>query len=117
MARAKSGETSKADVIRKGLADHPEMGPSELAVVLNELVKKDKLGFAEIKPGEISVYRSKAKQAAEPPAAQGPPARKAPSARTTTQPGQVSVAEVIQTARELVDRLGKEEAKKVIDLL
>lgn len=120
MARPKQGETTKADVIRQGLKDHPDLGPTDLAVKLNEKVKKEGLGLAEIKPSEISVYRSKERQEAGAAAT-----RRTPTTSTATKPtgkpapavGHASVAEVLRTARTLVDQLGKEEAKKVIDLL
>jgi hypothetical protein len=116
MVRPKAGEVTKADVIRQGLGEHSELGPKDLAEKLNAKVKKEGLGIAEIKPGEISVYRSKAK------AKDGSSSRKASSAgkaasKSAAPAGHASVAEVLQTARTLVDQLGKEEAKKVIDLL
>jgi hypothetical protein len=116
MVRPKAGEVTKADVIRQGMLDHPELGPKDLAEKLNAKAKKEKLGIAEIKPSEISVYRSKAK--AEDGTSSrnaGPAGRAAPKAAAPA--GKTSVAEVLQTARSLVDQLGKEEAKKVIDLL
>jgi hypothetical protein len=116
MARPKAGEVTKADVIRQGMADHPGLGPKDLAEKLNAKAKKEGLGIAEIKPSEISVYRSKAK------AEDGASSRKAGSAGKAASKaggpaGHASVADLVQTARSLVDQLGKEEAKKVIDLM
>jgi ribosomal protein L4 len=122
MARPRAGEVTKADVIREGLKAHPEMGPKDLSEKLNAKVKKEGLPIAEIKPSEISVYRSKAKQEAEAAAHHG--ASKSPAlagktavGKATASTGHSSVADLLQNARTLVDELGKEQAKKVIDLL
>ena len=122
MARPKPGEVTKADVIRRGLRDHPGMGPTEMAAKLNAKVKKEGLGIKEIKPSEVSVYRTEAKHQAEKAAQKGVSTGQAVSTRAAAvkaplSTGHASVAEVLQTARNLVDQLGKEEAKKVIDLL
>jgi hypothetical protein len=122
MARPKAGEVTKADIIRQGLKDYPNMGPTEIATKLNAKVKKEGLGIKEIKPSEISVYRSQAKQGADGTSANAASTVQSvsthpPAAKATPSTGHASVAEVLQTARNLVDQLGKDEAKKVIDLL
>lgn len=121
MARPKLGEVTKADLIRQGLKDHPELGPKALAEKLNAKVKKEGLAIAEIKPSEISVYRSKAKQEANGMAAKAASTKQPGSMnaaiKTTLSTGHPSVTALLQNARNLVDQLGKEEAKKVIDLL
>ena len=121
MARPKPGEVTKADVIRRGLKDHPGMGPKDLAKKLNAKVKKEGLPIAEIKPSEVSVYRSEAKHQAEAAAQKGAATGQAvstqPAVKATPSTGHASVVDLLQNAKTLVDQLGKEEAKKVIDLL
>ena len=121
MARPKAGEVTKADVIRQGLKDYPAMGPKDLSEKLNAKVKKEGLPIAEIKPSEISVYRSKAKQEAEAAhhsaSKSQAVATKTVGVKATASTGHSSVADLLQNARNLVDQLGKEDAKKVIDLL
>jgi hypothetical protein len=70
-----------------------------------------------VKPREISVYRSKAKAEDCTSSRKDGSAGRSAATKAGGPAGHASVAEVLQTARSLVDQLGKEEAKKVIDLL
>lgn len=96
-------KVKKADVIRKGLADHPDKTPMELAALLNEENKKEKWGLKEIKPVEISGYKSRMKAAGS-----GGTAPKKAASSAAEMDGAPSAVKAAKEVKELVDKYGAE---------
>jgi hypothetical protein len=98
----------KAEWIRNGIAANPGLGPTELAELLNTKAQHDKVRL-EFKPGDISNAKQQMKKGgAAPTGRQG---------RTRQGAASGSPGEAVAKLLEASKVLGKEEAKKILDLV
>jgi hypothetical protein len=107
---------TKADVIRGLLQANPEGKPKELAKVASK-----RLGIS-VKPMEVSNYKTKMKKTGElngkPAAAPAPEKPVAPRPAPVSVGRQtMTVTETVEVVKELVQQLGKDELKKLVDVL
>lgn len=110
----KAGMT-KADVIRGLLREHPTAKPKPLAIVATK-----RFGSL-VKPSDVSNYKTLMKKNGElngvAPAVEKPVApRPAPVAVAAASPA-MTVTKTVEAVKELVKQLGKDELKKLVDVL
>jgi hypothetical protein len=104
---------TKADVIRGLLQEDPEGKPIELAKVATK-----RFG-AKVKPVEVSNYKSQMKKAG---LLNGKPVTAPTTTPVAPKPVVVgrqtmTVTETVELVKELVGQLGKDELKKLVDVL
>jgi hypothetical protein len=117
MANDKAKSLNKSEAIRKGLSQHPDKGPTEIARLLTQ-----QLGV-NISPKHVS--RMKAKERRRPGAMtsqQPAPAAALKMANTPPPTARVAapaegVAEVVTTLQGYIQSLGKEDLHRLIDAL
>lgn len=103
---------NKSERIRQALADNPDMGPSEIAALLNQRNQQEEWGHTDYLPSAVSLEKSKLKKKE----GTGTTTRSKGS-RGKAEPGMVSVA-ALMDAKSLIESAGgKEEAKRLLDLL
>lgn len=110
---------NKSDLVRQYLAQHPEKGPTAIAQQIN-----DDKGI-KITSNFVATVKTKLKKTsgstatASTPVKKKPAAVRAKSAPTKPAPAAVSAAGLVQHIANLkaaAQRLGKDEAKRIIDL-
>jgi hypothetical protein len=113
MQLLKGSIMTKADVIRGILQANPEGKPKELAKVASK-----KFG-AEIKPMEISNYKTQMKKAGllNGKSAAAPAKEPTKPASATVGRQTMTVTETVEVVKELVGQLGKEELKRLVDVV
>jgi len=110
---------TKADVIRDLLRANPEGMPTDLAKKASKVLK------SEVKPSDVSNYKTIMKKngelngAAQAPvaAAPAPVAPKAAPAPVAVGRQTMTVTETVEMVKELVGQLGKDELKKLVDVV
>jgi hypothetical protein len=105
---------TKADVIRSIIRANPDGGPTELAKVASK-----KFG-AEVKPSDVSNYKTQMKKSGELNGTKPAPAAPtvaAPKAPVVVGRQTMTVTETVETVKELVAQLGKDELKKLVDVV
>ena len=110
MAAKKAARGEKAAWIKNGLEANPDLGPTELAELLNTKAKQDGIDL-QFRAVDISVAKSKRKGGAKP----GRKVRQPRKATLSAAPAASSdpVVSLMQAAREL----GKDRARQIIDLM
>ncbi len=101
-------KVTKANVIRAGLAEHPDMTPMQLAELLNGENKAKKWGLKEIKPVEISSYKTKMKGKAA--------TKTAAASEAAETDGTPTAVKAAKEVKELVDKYGADTVKGLAGL-
>ncbi len=105
---------TKSDVIRDLLQENPAGMPKALAKVASK-----KLG-TRVKPGDISNYKSQMKRAGQLNGVAPVPEKAVAalrSAAVTAVHRPMTVIKTVEAVKELVQQLGKDELKKLVDVL
>jgi len=111
---------TKADVIRELLRANPEGMPKDLAKKASKLLR------SEVKPSDVSNYKTIMKKngelngAASAPVASPAPASAPPAPKPTpVAVGRqtMTVTETVEMVKELVGQMGKDELKKLVDVV
>ncbi len=117
MANDKAKTVNKSAAIRSALTQYPNKGPVEIARLLSK-----QLGV-RVSPKHVSAMKSKVRlqrsASATPqpaPAAGRQTAAPAPSV-SAAAPQQGGVAEIVATLQGYLQRLGKEDLRRLIDVL
>lgn len=109
---------NKTEYMKQGIADNPTMPPKDLAEQLEVERKKQKLkDISEIKPSDISQLKTKMKKAGESkPNAKRTKVADQPANGNDFPFGANAPLSTLSLAALLVERIGKDKAKDLIDL-